>query len=107
MANFTPADIERMRALREELAALEAREAAAGEAALDQEDSDLAHAMKYAEDQARASQQDQDLARRAAEGDAMANAILRDEVPSPREFDPEDMPPMRMDGMGAGPMPLE
>ena len=57
-------------------------------------------AMKYA-------MQDRDLRRRAAEGDAMAQTLLRDEdPPSPAMRDP-NLAPMRMDGMGAGPSMAE
>lgn len=97
MANgFTMEDALRMKALREELARLEAMEGAMGpeESAAVYEDSDMDEAMLYA-------QQDRDLRRRAEQGDAMSNTLLRDEdPPSPAMRDPK----MRMDGMGAGPI---
>ena len=121
MANgFTMEDALRMKALREELARLEAMEGAMGpeESAAVYEDSDMDEAMRYAE-------QDRDLRRQAEQGDAMANTLLRGEdPPSPQEMPPEMRtirkyrgaapmqtfgdeylkPYMRMDGMGAGPI---
>ena len=77
MANeFTLNTVARMEQLRAELAQLEAMQAAMSpeESALLFEDSDMDEAMLYAT-------QDRDLRRRAAEGDAMANAILNEDVP--------------------------
>jgi hypothetical protein len=100
---FTLDDVRRMQELEAELMRLrEIQEAMSPEElAMLSEDSDMGEAMKYAE-------QDRDLRRRAEQGDAMANTLLRGEdPPSPQETDPnmEAMPAMRMDGMGAGPMP--
>jgi len=100
-------DIRRMQELEAELMRLrEIQEAMSPEElAMLSEDSDMGEAMKYAE-------QDRDLRRRAEQGDAMANTLLRGEdPPSPQEMDPNmeamtAMPAMRMDGMGAGLMPL-
>ena len=102
MANeFTLNTVARMEQLRAELAQLEAMQAAMSpeESALLFEDSDMDEAMLYAT-------QDRDLRRRAAEGDAMANAILNEDVPSPPMRDP-NLALMRMDGMGAGPRMTE
>ena len=96
MANeLTMDDVRRMQELEAELMRLRALQEAMSpeERAMLFEDSDMDEAMRYAE-------QDRDLRRDAQRGDAMANAILNNNVPSPQE-----MPAMRMDGMGAGPMP--
>jgi len=115
-------DIRRMQELEAELMRLrEIQEAMSPEElAMLSEDSDMGEAMRYAE-------QDRDLRRRAEQGDAMASTLLRGEdPPSPQEMDPAlmgeeaamdavqnatanrkamSLVPMRMDGMGAGPMP--
>lgn len=109
-------DIRRMQELEAELMRLrEIQEAMSPEErAMLFEDSDMDEAMRYAEG-------DRNLRRDAQMGDPMANAILSDDVPSPQEMDvvqdatanrkamraAEEVMPMRMrmDGMGAGPMP--
>lgn len=123
-------DMRRMQELEAELMRLREIQAAMSpeDIAMLSEDSDMGEAMRYAE-------QDRDLRRRAEQGDAMANAILNEDVPSPEMRDPNtaelraamgvtprtqnfrrvgipeqaradmlDMPAMRMDGMGAGPV---
>ena len=104
MANeFTLNTVARMEQLRAELAQLEAMQAAMSpeESVMLSEDSDMDEAMLYA-------MQDRDLRRRAAEGDAMANTLLRGEdPPSPQEPPEEVLRAMRMDGMGAGPRMTE
>jgi len=118
MANeLTMDDVRRMQELEAELMRLRALQEALSpeERAMLFEDSDMDEAMRYAE-------QDRDMRRRAEQGDAMARTLVRGEdPPSPQEMDPPLMiterekaemralmgrpAPMRMDGMGAGPMP--
>jgi len=106
-SGLTMDDVRRMQDMEAELMRLRAIQESMSpeERAMLFEDSDMDEAMRYA-------QQDRDLRRRAAEGDAMANTLLRrEDPPSPQEMDPLDnvaeMPRMRMDGMGAGPKTTE
>ena len=92
-------DMRRMQELEAELIRLREIQAAMSpeEIAMLSEDSDMGEAMRYAE-------QDRDIRRRAEQGDAMANTLLSgEEPPSPPMRDP-NLAPMRMDGMGAGPV---
>jgi len=101
-SGLTMDDVRRMQDMEAELMRLRAIQEAMSpeERAMLFEDSDMDEAMRYA-------RQDRDLRRDAQRGNAMANAILNDDVPSPQEMDPADMPRMRMDGMGAGPRMTE